>query len=141
MFEDDLIEWLALASHDVQLKLDGLLRPLNLNASLYFYIQKIATQPGIKQDELGHLVNLNQSTITRAIQQLVQKNFITKKADDKDKRTSHLFLTELGEQVLPQINKIIDEMNADLLDKVDPAFQSVFVKLIRDFSKKIDAEK
>lgn len=141
MFEDDLIEWLALASHDVQLKLDGLLRPLNLNASLYFYIQKIATQPGIKQDELGHLVNLNQSTITRAIQQLVQKNFITKKADDKDKRTSHLFLTELGEQVLPQINKIIDEMNADLLGKVDPAFQNVFVKLIRDFSKKIDAEK
>lgn len=141
MFEDDLIEWLALASHDVQLKLDGLLRPLNLNASLYFYIQKIATQPGIKQDELGHLVNLNQSTITRAIQQLVQKNFIIKKADDKDKRTSHLFLTELGEQVLPQINKIIDEMNADLLGKVDPAFQNVFVKLIRDFSKKIDAEK
>lgn len=141
MFEDDLIEWLALASHDVQLKLDSLLRPLNLNASLYFYIQKIATQPGIKQDELGHLVNLNQSTITRAIQQLVQKNFITKKADDKDKRTSHLFLTELGEQVLPQINKIIDEMNADLLEKVDPAFQNVFVKLVRDFSKKIDAEK
>lgn len=140
MFEDDLIEWLALASHDVQLKLDSLLRPLNLNASLYFYIQKIATQPGIKQDELGHLVNLNQSTITRAIQQLVQKNFITKKADDKDKRTSHLFLTELGEQVLPQINKIIDEMNADLLEKVDPAFQNVFVKLVRDFSKKIDAE-
>ncbi|WP_165964855.1 MarR family winged helix-turn-helix transcriptional regulator [Periweissella cryptocerci] len=140
MFEDDLVEWLSLASHDIQLKLDNLLRPLNLNSRLYFYIQKIAVQPGIKQDDLGKLVKLNQSTITRAVQQLVQKGFLEKKVDDQDKRTSHLFVTELGEQVLPQINKIINDMNIELVAKVSPEFQGDFVKLIRDFAKNIEAK-
>ena len=46
------------------------------------------------QDELAELLFLDKAVVTRTITMLEQKNFITRRHDNKDRRIKRIFLTE-----------------------------------------------
>lgn len=101
-----LMKWISVTNRFTGMALDKELAELGLNSSQHFFVVKICEEPGITQDKLQSLIYLNPSNITRGIAQLEKKGFVTKKANQRDKRTSRLYPTDKAEACCQKIKMI-----------------------------------
>lgn len=75
----------------------------------YFFF--LYNNDGATQEEVSKGLLVNKSTVTRSLQVLESNGFITRKNDECDKRTNHIFLTEQGKELVPIIRKEIEKFN------------------------------
>jgi len=85
--------------------------------------------PGIDQTSLGKVVALDRQTISNVIQRLVAKGLVDRQK--KDKRTSALFLTGAGRDLLHATRERIGGVDALILQPLTEAEQHVFMTLLR----------
>ncbi len=117
---DRTISFLNIASRNAQVLLDQALRPLNLNASNYYFILKIDGQTDLTQDQLFNLIHLDHSNVTRRLDQLIQLGLVTKSRSTKDGRKWQLALTGSGLALVPQIEQAVADVNAELFHRLTP---------------------
>ncbi|MDN4500788.1 MarR family transcriptional regulator [Alteromonadaceae bacterium BrNp21-10] len=55
---------------------------------------------------LARVMEMNQPAVTKAVKALVDKNALSKVADDNDARVTHLFMTPAGFKLLDQARQI-----------------------------------
>ncbi|KEQ23634.1 MarR family winged helix-turn-helix transcriptional regulator [Paenibacillus tyrfis] len=70
--------------------------PTGLSPTYAFILMAVYEKEGISQKELAEIVHLHQSTITRLIEKLVGKGFLTNQTSG---RTSLFFSTDKGKQL------------------------------------------
>lgn len=124
----DMVQQVAQLAAELEQQLNHRLKPLDLTAGNYFYLLKIAANPGIMQREFSEVVHVNPSTITRAVNHLIDQGLVDKKSHPRDGRATRLFLTSNGEQVASQVQVIIDEVNQQLITTTNeplPGYQQV----------------
>ena len=80
---------------------------------------------GLTMNELSKAVNLDISTMTRMVDQLVEKGLVERQTDPKDRRVVRVGLTENG---------------AELRKKLEDALQSFYTSSLNDFPKKEQGE-
>lgn len=68
---------------------------------------EVAKEPGITISELGHLLLMSVSTISRVVKSLVKNKFLDLK-EGHDKREKSLFLTGRGQEEIRKINTFSD---------------------------------
>lgn len=68
----DLVQQIAILNNTVTTTINQRLKPYGLNASNYFYILKIAEHPLISQSQLNDLIQMNQSSVTRSVNNLIK---------------------------------------------------------------------
>jgi DNA-binding MarR family transcriptional regulator len=71
--------------------------------------------PGISQDECSKHLEVDKTTIARAIRKLENQGVITRKKDDQDHRVNRLSLTEKGIQIQNKLRHVSDEWQSLLL--------------------------
>jgi DNA-binding MarR family transcriptional regulator len=74
-------------------------------ASRLSALQMIAARPGIRPSEIAAELGLNQSSITRQIQDLESKGYVTVTPDLQDQRARRLTLTDSGRDTMTELNK------------------------------------
>lgn len=84
---------------------DFLVKPMQLEKGQYQFLVRIDEHPGINQQSLSDLLLVDKTTTAKAVNKLVEKGYITKKRNEKDKRNFQLFLTESGESVCSFLRK------------------------------------
>lgn len=127
----DLVQQVALLNLIIMSQVTEDLAPYEVNATNYFYVMKVAENPGISKSDFNDLVHLNHSTITRAINQLTKKELIRQSVDPKDKRATNLYLTEKGMRLNRGIELYIKRLNAELMDQLAPDEVLVFNKIVK----------
>ncbi len=73
-------------------------------------------RPGIHQDQLAVMFKTNRSTVTRAIDQLIDKGYVLKKVDVDNRKANVLLLTESGDKAYIEIMEAVDRY-VDILTK------------------------
>jgi len=71
----------------------------DLTATQFHYLEIIGELENPTLTELAAAMKLTKPTVTTAIDRLVVKGLVRKVHSDIDKRSSHLHLTEFGEQI------------------------------------------
>ena len=101
-FKDSLGPWIGRTMKLIEHKIEDILAENNIDLSrMQFVVLKtIEENDGISQNELAHFANRNKSSLTRMINTLIAKDFITKCVSESDKRKNHIHITKLGEEVL-----------------------------------------
>lgn len=127
----DLIQQLAILERAASQLLNKELKPLQLNANNYFYILKLYDNPNIIQSDFNDLVNLNQSTVTRSINSLVDIGFVEKKIAE-DRRSQYLSLTIKGEKLAEKLKDKVNNLNKELNFKVDKSSSFSVIKQLQD---------
>ncbi|GEK27727.1 MarR family winged helix-turn-helix transcriptional regulator [Furfurilactobacillus siliginis] len=117
----DMAQQVAQLAAELDQRLNQRLKGLNLTAGNYFYLLKIAANPGIMQREFSEVVHVNPSTITRAVNHLIDQGLVDKKSHPRDGRATRLFLTSMGEKIAEQVQVVVDEVNQQLLTTTAPA--------------------
>lgn len=90
------------------------------------------------QKELAEVKNLNTATITRALDRLEKKGFVSRKNDIKDKRKNNIELTEKGMQIVSEILIKHDEFKNAIFREFDDEDYLQFVKYLNMLSESLE---
>lgn len=87
-------------------------REFNLQRGQFIYLTRVCENPGINQIDLSHLLKVDKTTTTKAVQKLLTEGYVSRERDTGDKRIWHLFPTQKALAVYPLIieeeNRYID---------------------------------
>ena len=81
--------------------------------------------------ELGQLLICEKGSPSRLVQSLINKGFVDKLVNKKDRRKNVLSLTEKGKLLVPDINEASHRLNLFILQQIDDA--SLIDQLIKIF--------
>ncbi|MEE1129509.1 MAG: MarR family transcriptional regulator [Methanobrevibacter sp.] len=84
-------------------KTNSNLKEFNVTRSDMSFLLKLNEEGKITQKDLAKSRNLNNATVTRALERLEKKGFVKRADDEKDKRKKNVLLTSGGKQIIDQI--------------------------------------
>ena len=91
---------------------------------------------GISQGEIAKLANLRQQTVSESLVKLEKHGFIRREQSDKDKRVSHIFITEEGRIAQREIsfsrNRMASKFFSSLTEEEKESLYQILMKLEKD---------
>lgn len=100
--------------------------PVTQVAALLF----IAKQSGCLQKELGLALGLNKPAVSGLVGRMEKAGLIRKQQSAADGRGWNLFLDAKGEEVLPKIPALLDELNSRLSEGFDQSELEVICRFL-----------
>lgn len=97
----------------------------------YAALSAIDACPGLDQATLAGHIAYDRVTIGGVVDRLVQKEFVRRDTNPKDRRARELHLTPKGEEVLKETRPLVHSMQAVLLEGLEPQEREHFVALLR----------
>jgi DNA-binding MarR family transcriptional regulator len=79
---------------------------------------EIGSSDGIALNDLASALNLDTSTISRTIDNMVRDSLVERKANPDDRRYVDLSLTDTGQKIFDDINSTFDQFYADLFHSI-----------------------
>jgi len=113
--------------------------PIRSGQQDFFYV--VSINEGITQKELSEHLYIGKSTTAKAIKNLVDRGYIRKEKDVKDKRSDRLYLTEKGREISPRIQQgFIEVVNVAMKDLSDEEIETS-IKLLNKILNNVHKEK
>lgn len=83
------------------------IKDLNISSAEFSYLKELIHNNGVIQDVIVKNTCVDKAAASRLIKSLEQKNIITKKKNELDKRSMNVYLTEKGKLLAPMIDEIM----------------------------------
>lgn len=128
-----------LVSKEIIKKYEVLLAPLSLTYTQYIVMVVLWEFKEIDMKALGKKLYLNSSTLTPVVNRLIEKNYLSKKKDEKDKRNLIIRLEKEGAQIQEEVKKVPQQI-FDLVDLSEKEAKFLYEVLYKIVSKLSDAE-
>ena len=139
-FKNSLGPWIGRTMKLIENKIEDILaeNKIDLSRMQFVVLKTIKENEGISQNELAHFANRNKSSLTRMINTLISKGFITKCSSKEDKRKNHIHLTKSGENVLekaiPHFRKMAYTIEENLTPKEIEQTKAILKKIQENVS-------
>lgn len=118
---DDFLTVLHELAHLMRTRFDQRARLHDMTRAQWVILLKLERHPGLTQNELANLVEVEPITVARLVDRLQAKGMVERRHDPDDRRVWRLHLLPGAEPVLREITVARAEMMAQLLgDNVDP---------------------
>ncbi len=95
-----------------------------------YYIELIDKNEGISVSEISKALDLKKSTISIAINQLIDLNIITKIQSNTDKRFYFLKLTEKGKNIMKMHKQVHQNTIKKIINILEPEEIENFIKIV-----------
>ena len=105
----------------------------NLTASQAFHLLSIPFD-GIPISDLALRLGLDNSTLTRNIQNLEKMELVKRRPDNYDKRIHRVVLTHKGTALLRLIEEHLEKQNANILERIDLDTQEHLLSVLEKLS-------
>jgi len=103
----------------------------NIGWGHFAILMTLYDQEGRSQDSLAQSRGFDKTMIAKSILRLEKEGIVYRKIDQEDKRIKRLYLTEKGRTLMPEMQRIGNELNSLLLKSLDPDEASAAVEIIR----------
>ena len=87
----------------------------DINASQLHLLFEISHQKEINQEKIAVRCNINKGSVARSIKKLEEKDLITRKTDDENRRQKKISLTEKGVKTLNESIKILSDWEDEVI--------------------------
>ncbi|MCD6407155.1 MarR family transcriptional regulator, partial [Candidatus Aerophobetes bacterium] len=87
--------------------------------------------------QLGEACGIQLSTLTRIVDKLVQKNFVTRKFDPSDRRVIRVTLTPYGDEVVRKVEKTKKEKIMSVLRYFSHSEREKFLQMLQVLHQRI----
>jgi len=105
-----LLEWsMSLLNKYSHTVIESELKDYDLTKTQALFLIHIKQRKGIPQIKLAKMFKTNRSTVTRAVNHLVQQGYIEIRHDEDNLKSNYLFLTKLGDHIYIEIEKSISK--------------------------------
>ena len=89
--------------------LNNRMKKLDLSAGQFPFLLVLFHHGGINQDEIAGIIHVDKGTAARALKKLEDKNLIFREIDSNNRRRYLIYLTEKGNDLIPEIIAIDNE--------------------------------
>ncbi|ALV21242.1 MAG: MarR family transcriptional regulator [Carnobacterium sp.] len=114
----------------------SMLKKNQLNRSAFFIMQQLIEQP-LTLTELVHITSLNKSTLSRQVNDLAEKGWVTK-TPEKDKRFIQLMLSKEAKQKVHTVQFEIEHQLTQVFSSWPDEEKQLLIILIRRINRKIE---
>jgi DNA-binding MarR family transcriptional regulator len=97
----------------------------------YAALAAIADHPGTDQVTLAGLIAFDRTTITGVVDRLVQKGFVERHANARDRRVRELRITAAGRRILAGIEPAVDAAQRSMLRGLSANEADTLLRLLR----------
>jgi DNA-binding MarR family transcriptional regulator len=94
---------------------------------------------GLTMNELSKAVNLDISTMTRMVDQLVEKGLVERQTDAKDRRVVRVGLTEAGRKLHKKLEDALQSFYTNALNKFPKEEQIIIIKNLQHIYADVSA--
>lgn len=109
----------------------SLQRKMNLTLSQFLILMNVVQKPGLTQIEIALFLEVTQAAVSRQIDILKNKNLISIKKNEENRRENLLFPTTLGQSTFDKSHQILDEA-------FDELYSAMNVKEKENLEKSLD---
>jgi DNA-binding MarR family transcriptional regulator len=82
----------------------------------YSMLEIVGANPGLQQAQLADILGLSRPATTIAIDFWEERKCISRRRDDRDRRSYGIFLTKVGEETLSELQRRVREHDSQLTD-------------------------
>lgn len=86
-----ILREIGMLARSIQTIDDIKFKELNLKKGQFVFLTRICENHGINQIDLSNMLKVDKTTTTKAIQKLIEADFVDKKRDEDDKRMWRLY--------------------------------------------------
>ena len=112
---------------------------LNLSISEFRCLRSFYIDTTLSVKELASRMNLTSSRLTRIIDGLVAKNFVTRTINAEDRRVMDVALTKDGFSVTRRLNTDYVSIHEQILDKIPQNSRAAVIRALDDLSNAMSA--
>lgn len=92
----------------------------------------------LRMNELSSAVGLDNSTMTRMVDQLVEKDLVFRQADEKDRRLVHIGLTSSGKKLHKELAEALANFYKDSLDEIPQEERVIIIQSLERLKDAIE---
>lgn len=112
----DLIELLFFAYRDFVGDADRLLESYQFGRAHHRILHFVNRQPGLTIAELLDILSITKQSLNRVLKELVEKEFISARPGENDRRQRHLFATDKGSELAGELAQLQSRRLAKALE-------------------------
>ena len=120
-FEHDFLFLLYDVARMMRTRADQRARTRGMTRAQWVILARLERQPGISQNEMAAVVEVEPITIARLVDRLEARGLVERKADPRDRRVWRLHLTPAATPILREIKKYRAELHDLITAGIDPA--------------------
>lgn len=122
----ELIEGLSKKCGEVN---NSIMKEFDLSSSEFQFLSNITTCKNLTGNQVADELNLSVSRVSRIIEKLVQKNYLTRETKANDRRSIKICLTPTGKQIQARINDRKKQCYNELVKALSPKEKDLFKKI------------
>jgi DNA-binding MarR family transcriptional regulator len=122
--------WLRRVSNHVSGAFARALQTRHTSVAEWVMLRHLQERPGITSGELAEALALTRGAVSKVIDKLEAKNWITRSANPRDNRAQLLSLTRQGRRILPQLAEIADQNDQQFFDCLNADERSALRRLL-----------
>jgi DNA-binding MarR family transcriptional regulator len=130
--------WLRRVSNHVSGAFAKALQDKNVSVAEWVALCQIDERPEIRPNELAEATGMTRGAISKVLDKLEEKKWITRKILQADNRGHALFLTQQGSRALPELKAIADRNDRRFFDCLDAKEKSVLGLFLRKLTSSND---
>lgn len=109
----------------------------NFTLRQMYYIELIYKHKDISVSELAKMLDVKKSTVSIAVNQLIDQDIVTKTQSNSDKRQYFLHLTSYGEEIMKMHMQVHKSAIKKVIEILDPNEVEEFIKIIDKITKNV----
>jgi DNA-binding MarR family transcriptional regulator len=98
---------------------DRALKPLGVTRSQWWVLAFLSRSDGMSQVALADELDLGKVALGQLVDRLEKTGFISRRADDEDRRVKRVFLTRRGQALIARIRESVTVTEKEILEKID----------------------
>lgn len=126
----NLIRFFAIAHKQSQLFITNELKSLYIGRGQFMYLMCICENAGVSQEQIAALLNVDKSAVTKAIQNLLEAGFITRKTYDTDKRVNSIYPTAKAKTAYVEIMAAGEKWHAAVMQDMSEVEKDIFRRIL-----------
>jgi DNA-binding MarR family transcriptional regulator len=123
--------WLRRVSNHVSAAFARSLQQQHVSVAEWVVLSQIAARPQVRPAELADELGLTRGAVSKVLDKLEGKKWITRRTMPDDNRVQLLSLTRQGQRVLPQLSEIADRNDERFFDCLDAKEQDTLRNQLR----------
>jgi DNA-binding MarR family transcriptional regulator len=99
---------------------------------------KLSPKEALRMNELSEAAGVDTSTMTRMIDQLIDKELVLRQADDKDRRIVRVGLTPQGKKMQKELSEALSTYYIESLDDISESEREIIIQVLERLKNAVD---
>jgi DNA-binding MarR family transcriptional regulator len=139
----DISDWTpyrmwSVGRHAAQRIRDLSLKQYGLKPAGWRALANIGSREPLSSKELSQVIGLDPVQTSRAVDQLVRKQLISRRVDEEDRRRVKLSLSRKGRRIYDAIAPVAEQIENDLLSLLSVSERRAFIRLLNKVEQRAD---